>query len=350
MLCGLLKSLGDAEQAVEDVVVARSARIRRGRFEPPERGVDDAGGAESVLEVSVAVTAEYLCRAVAGIGQDGCGKDGRRERSVAPLESFVHRTGKGLVGAGYRVPRSHHLDTPLHLHHRADVRNAQFAGTVTNVWQECLRFDAASAHTHPLEIERQDVGGEPALTASVVDERVLGRQAGAHPGELVVLHPLILSDHWWLRSGRCTRRTEQMTRRRACSCEHAAMSWVATLMLSVDIFEDRALIEKFSHWLRTQAPRREPQSAVGVGFLEPLNEAPQGWGGWKNPEARLFGAVLNHADLAAVVRWFEQAAWRHPESVQMMVMDQEQFAFRVWMLQDGRAVQHIPLPDFGADD
>jgi hypothetical protein len=33
-----------------------------------------------------------------------------------------------------------------------------------------------------------------------------------------------------------------------------------------------------------------------------------------------------------------------------MVMDQEQFAFRVWMLRDGRAIQHVPLPDFTADD
>lgn len=75
-----------------------------------------------------------------------------------------------------------------------------------------------------------------------------------------------------------------------------------------------------------------------------------GWGGWKNPEARLYGGVLNHADLPAVVRRFEQTPWRRPELVQLMINDQEQWAFRVWMLREGRAVQVVPLPDFGEDD
>lgn len=128
------------------------------------------------------------------------------------------------------------------------------------------------------------------------------------------------------------------------------MSWVATLMLSVDILEDQELVAEFSEWLRAEAPHREPEGNGGVGFLESLSDSPQGWGGWKNPEARLYGAVLNHADLKAVVQRFEQVPWKHPQSAQMMVMDQEQCAFRVWMLQDGRAIQHVALPDFGADE
>ena len=127
------------------------------------------------------------------------------------------------------------------------------------------------------------------------------------------------------------------------------MSWVATLMLSVDIFEDRALVEGFSEWLRTQAPRQQP-GVRGVGFLKALDSAEDGWGGWKAPEAVLWGGVLNHAELPAVVRRFEQIPWRHPDSVQLMISDQEQFAFRLWMIREGRAVQYTPLPEFGADD
>jgi hypothetical protein len=129
----------------------------------------------------------------------------------------------------------------------------------------------------------------------------------------------------------------------------ACVSWVATLMLSVDVFEDDAAVDEFSEWLRTAAPRRESPDTRGVGFLDRLDTAQQGWGGWKHPEVRLWGGVLNHADLPAVVKHFEHVPWRCAQSVQLMIMDQEQFAFRLWMLQNGRAVQCVPMPEFGPD-
>lgn len=128
------------------------------------------------------------------------------------------------------------------------------------------------------------------------------------------------------------------------------MSWVATIMLSVRIDEDSALVEQFSEWLRTEAPRREAADARGVGFLHRLDQAEGGWGGWKHPEAILFGAALNHADLPAIVHRFGQIPWRAPQHVQLFIKDQEQEVFRVWLLQEGRPVQCIPLPTFGADD
>jgi hypothetical protein len=130
----------------------------------------------------------------------------------------------------------------------------------------------------------------------------------------------------------------------------ACVSWVATLMLSVDVFEDVAVVEEFSDWLRTEAPRREPPDARGVGFLNRLDTAREGWGGWKYPEVRLWGGALNHADLPAVIERFAQAPWRCPQVAQLLIMDQEQFAFRLWMLRDGKAVQCLPLREFGADD
>ena len=130
----------------------------------------------------------------------------------------------------------------------------------------------------------------------------------------------------------------------------SSVSWVATLMLSVDVFEAAAVVERFSEWLRTAAPRREPPNTHGVGFLRQLDTAEHGWGGWKSPEARLWGGALNHADLPPVVRRFEQLPWRCPQSTQLMIMDQEQLSFRVWILRDGKAVQCVPLPEFGPDD
>jgi len=116
------------------------------------------------------------------------------------------------------------------------------------------------------------------------------------------------------------------------------VSWVATVLLSVDLSEDPALVEGFSHWLRLEAPRRKPAGTLGVGYLEQLDALEQGWAGWKYPEVRLWGGALNDADLPAVVNRFAATPWRHPDSVQLLITDQEQAAFRLWMIRDGRAV------------
>lgn len=129
------------------------------------------------------------------------------------------------------------------------------------------------------------------------------------------------------------------------------MSWVTNVLLSVDVFEDMLLVEEFSEWLRTAAPRREPPGATGVGFLARLSDPDQHqWGGWKNPEVHLFGGALNHGDVSSVIDKFATMPWRVPEFAQLMVMDQEQAVFRVWMLRDGGAVQVVPVADFLADD
>ncbi len=45
----------------------------------------------------------------------------------------------------------------------------------------------------------------------------------------------------------------------------------------------------------------------------------------------MHAGALNHADLAALVARVEQLPWQHPGFVQLMVMDQEEAYFRVWM-------------------
>ncbi|MFN8075088.1 MAG: hypothetical protein U0Q15_06660 [Kineosporiaceae bacterium] len=87
-----------------------------------------------------------------------------------------------------------------------------------------------------------------------------------------------------------------------------------------------------------------------MGYLSSLSDEGQHWGGWKNPECRLFGGALNHADLPAVIEKFASFPWREPGSVQLMVNDQEQCIFRVWMIRDEAPVQVVPVKDYGADD
>ncbi|GAA0507716.1 hypothetical protein Ade02nite_49990 [Paractinoplanes deccanensis] len=128
------------------------------------------------------------------------------------------------------------------------------------------------------------------------------------------------------------------------------MSWVTTILLSVDFTEDSALIHDFDRWLRTLAPRREQPEVTGVGSLRALNDTPEAWGGAKYPEALVWAGVLNKADVSAVVQRFGATRWRVPRLAQLLVQDQEQGAFRLWMIRDGGVRQYAPLPDFGADE
>ncbi|MGC4815182.1 hypothetical protein ACLQ29_32115 [Micromonospora sp. DT228] len=82
------------------------------------------------------------------------------------------------------------------------------------------------------------------------------------------------------------------------------MSWVTNVMLSVDP-EDRLNAEAFSGWLDKECPRREP----GMG-----------------------------------------SSWHHPSAVQLLVMDQEESFFRVWMIRDGALRQYAPSSPDEEDD
>ncbi len=135
-------------------------------------------------------------------------------------------------------------------------------------------------------------------------------------------------------------------------CLDGVMSWVANVLLNVDLFEDPSVVESFTSWLETEAPRSYSAEARGVGFLLPLHEHAEAWGGWKNPECRTWGGALNHASIPDVVKYFAELPWRRPDLAQLLVQDQDQElgAFRLWMLREGRAQQHAPLPEHEEDE
>lgn len=116
------------------------------------------------------------------------------------------------------------------------------------------------------------------------------------------------------------------------------MSWVANLILTTDPI-DEARGAELSRWLRDQAPTRHG-AGRGVGSLVRTET----WGGWKNPECTVFTGVLNHADIDAVVRYVESMPWAHPEFLQLLIQDQEEGFFRLWMYRAGRMVELTPPP------
>ncbi|MPY31150.1 squamosa promoter-binding protein 15 [Streptomyces adustus] len=121
------------------------------------------------------------------------------------------------------------------------------------------------------------------------------------------------------------------------------MSWVANVMISVDM-ADNASVKTLSEWLRTEAPRRTQPEARGVGFLNLLTSTETNqWGGWKNPECAVWAGVLNHADLDALKQRVFETPWREPNMVQLLVMDQEESFFRIWMIRGNELRQFAPL-------
>ncbi|WP_063759682.1 GNAT family N-acetyltransferase [Kitasatospora sp. NRRL B-11411] len=114
------------------------------------------------------------------------------------------------------------------------------------------------------------------------------------------------------------------------------MSHVANVMLSVEP-DDRPLAEELSRWLESDAPLRGRDGRTGwVGALRETTGADTRWGGGKFPECDVYAGALNHADLAALIARVEQLPWQQPGFVQLMVMDQEEVYFRVWMFHGPR--------------
>jgi hypothetical protein len=122
------------------------------------------------------------------------------------------------------------------------------------------------------------------------------------------------------------------------------MSWVANMMLVVSM-DDTDRLEEISRWLQAEAPCREMPDRKGVGSLRNLTDPEDNqWGGWKNPECEVWAGALNHADLPAVVERIAAGPWRVPAAVQLLIMDQEESYFRLWMIRDGQIRQYAPEP------
>jgi len=125
------------------------------------------------------------------------------------------------------------------------------------------------------------------------------------------------------------------------------MSWVANVILVADM-EDRDLVPDLVRWLEEDAPwntESVPPGRTGVGSLiDQTQTQVNTWGGWKAPECHVWAGALNYADLGAVVAQVGAVPWKHPGSVQLLIMDQEESYFRLWMMRDGGMRQFAPEP------
>jgi hypothetical protein len=141
------------------------------------------------------------------------------------------------------------------------------------------------------------------------------------------------------------------------SQEVKAMSWVTNVMVSVNL-DDRNTAAEFAAWLcdrpfdylkreqwHRDFPYPWPEEREWQGpYSGALAESPaEVWPGTKVRECSVWLGVLNHADLEKVRARFAAMPWQVPNAVQLMLMDQEECFFRLWMIRDGQLYQ-VPLP------
>lgn len=125
------------------------------------------------------------------------------------------------------------------------------------------------------------------------------------------------------------------------------MSWVANMMISVAL-PDQGLLPALSDWLDHDAPWNGHSGRVdlqGVGTLtDQTSDGTTTWGGTKFPECVVWAGALNHADLPAILGKVESMPWEAPGAVQVLLMDQEEGYFRLWMIRNGHMTQFAPTP------
>jgi hypothetical protein len=119
------------------------------------------------------------------------------------------------------------------------------------------------------------------------------------------------------------------------------VSHVTNMMVCIGP-DDHETVQAVSEWLRTSAAR----GGKPAGYLLEITGQDSRWGGWKFPECDVWAGTLNHADLDAVLDHIRHAAWKNPHELQVLLQDQHEAFFRVWMIRDGELRQYAPAkPD-----
>ena len=142
------------------------------------------------------------------------------------------------------------------------------------------------------------------------------------------------------------------------------MSWVSNVMVSV-AGEDRDNAARFAtlitekpylhldrkKWPQVPDPWPEDEEYRGP-YNAGLQESPTTvWPGSKAPECYVWLGVLNNSDLDRFRALFAAVPWNVPNAVQLMLMDQEEFYFRLWMIRNGQLQQYAPQhPDEDDDE
>jgi hypothetical protein len=98
---------------------------------------------------------------------------------------------------------------------------------------------------------------------------------------------------------------------------------------------DRALVDDLNEWLAGKHPQEKLVLTSGIDSA---------WGGYKWPEVAIYATALNHADLEALVAKIASLPWQRPHLVQLLIQDQWESTFGLWMFDDERRLREIVAP------
>jgi hypothetical protein len=109
---------------------------------------------------------------------------------------------------------------------------------------------------------------------------------------------------------------------------------------------DAVAVEDLSGWISQLAPRRNTRATGVVGALLPLTNLAAGelWGGVMVPLAQQWARTLNGADLDALLDHVARMPWTEPEALQVLLGDEEDSWFFLYMIRGGELRQDAPLP------
>jgi hypothetical protein len=129
------------------------------------------------------------------------------------------------------------------------------------------------------------------------------------------------------------------------------MSRLTEILLSV-FPEDEHHLEDLSFWIRDQAPKADDRADGSPGNLLPVAGAfgSEAWGGSKLPTATIWAGVTNYLNVDAFVEHVADLDWDEPDWVQLLLRDDGDPWFRLYMIRDGEIRQYSPPPPLEGQD
>ena len=106
---------------------------------------------------------------------------------------------------------------------------------------------------------------------------------------------------------------------------------------------DRSHMEELAFWMTERNVNDDP--AYGrVGNLLPLDE---GWGGYKRQSSELCAAACNYLDAPGFLAHVAKINWDERAVVQILVQEEEDEYFRLYMLRGDGLREFTPPPEAG---
>ena len=121
------------------------------------------------------------------------------------------------------------------------------------------------------------------------------------------------------------------------------MSQVTDVILIVEPGDDDNVAD-ISFWMASNEPRSDDRASASVGPLMPLT-GPVGeqlWGGYKSLGFSLWGAVTNYLDWEKFLARVEETPWKWRERVQLLMKEDDDSYFRLYMFEGGRLANFAP--------